>query len=115
MVETPRDKKRISATVLPPRAGDFTLRSAKSRAAARALVLARQPKMTREDLECLLIHRISRHLHAGTVIRRHMLYPAELQAPGGNCKRMFKRIQVAQMRSPSARRATQTAATFSHL
>ena len=27
MVETPRDKKRISATVLPPRAGDFTLRS----------------------------------------------------------------------------------------
>ena len=65
MTETPRDKNPLSATVLPPRPGDFTLRCAKSRAAARALVLARQPKMTTEDLECLLIHRISGYLHAG--------------------------------------------------
>jgi hypothetical protein len=54
----------VPATGSPPRPGDFPLGSVKSRAAARALALARQPQLTQWDLDCLLIERISRYLHA---------------------------------------------------
>lgn len=48
-----------------PQPSDFPLGSPESRAAARAIASARQPKLTRWDHECLLIHRISGYLHAG--------------------------------------------------
>jgi hypothetical protein len=47
------------------RPGDFPLGSVKSRAVARALVSARQPKLTSGDLECLQIVRMTQYLHAG--------------------------------------------------
>jgi hypothetical protein len=47
----------VFATVSQPRPGDFPVGCAKSRAAARALTLARQPQLTQYDLDCLLYRR----------------------------------------------------------
>jgi hypothetical protein len=58
-------KSAMFATVSQPRPGDFPVGSARSRAAARASISARQPELTQYDLECLLMERISRYLHAG--------------------------------------------------
>jgi hypothetical protein len=44
---------------------DFPLGSLESRAAARAIASARQPKLSQWDRECLLIERICGYLHAG--------------------------------------------------
>jgi hypothetical protein len=62
MIENKRRKSALSATVSHPRPGDFPIGSAKSRAAARASISARQPQLTQYDLECLLIEKLSRYL-----------------------------------------------------
>ena len=64
MIEKPRKLPDLPATLSGPRPGDFAVGSAQSRAAARALVLARQPQLTQWNRECLLLVRISEYLHA---------------------------------------------------
>src|ERR1039458_1611491 len=65
MIEKTNPKPPVTATNSGPRPGDFPIGSPESRAAARALISARGPKLTRYDRDCMEIVSMTRLLHAG--------------------------------------------------
>ena len=65
MIEKAKQKPPVTATDLGPRPGDFPIGSPESRAAARALISARGPKLTRYDRDYMEIVSMTRLLHAG--------------------------------------------------
>lgn len=65
MIEKAERKPPVTATDSGPRPGDFPIGSPESRAAARALISARGPKLTRYDRDCMEVVSITRLLHAG--------------------------------------------------
>jgi hypothetical protein len=65
VIEKAKRKPPITATDSGPRPGDFPIGSPESRAAARALISARVPKLTRYDRDCMEIVTMTRLLHAG--------------------------------------------------
>src|SRR5690349_6955611 len=64
-MKTNETQQSKSATIPDLRPGDFPIGSARSRAAARALVSARQPKLTTADLDCLEVKRMTEYLCSG--------------------------------------------------
>jgi hypothetical protein len=65
VIEKAKRKLPVTATDSGPRPGDFPIGSPKSRAAARAMISARVPKLTRYDRDCMEIVTMKRLLHAG--------------------------------------------------
>ena len=65
MIEKTKREPPVTATGSAPRPGDFPIGSPESRAAARALISARGPKLTQYDRDCMGIVSMTRLLHAG--------------------------------------------------
>jgi hypothetical protein len=117
-MESKSDGRRQPATVSGLRPGDFALGSLESRAAARAMLDAReadeakQTELSDEDLDALVVYRESRWLTARTSPDHHDLEPLPIYKRGKEVHEAFYGKAIPVHEDPHYQRSTAASFAF---